>query len=118
MTQLIKERHADKPVYNMIIMPFEHEEQNEERTIYNSATCLKSASTIADAVILIDNQRYIKKDSSLRNNMAKINALIAEPFYNLLCAGEETKPEYIGSRILDAGDIIPVSYTHLRAHET
>ncbi len=106
MTQLIKERHADKPVYNLIILPFEHEEQTEERTIYNSATCLKSAGAVADAVFLIDNQRYIKKDASLRNNMAKINALIAEPFYNLLCAGEEKKRKHIGARTLDAGDIM------------
>jgi cell division GTPase FtsZ len=106
MTQLVKERHADKPVYNLIILPFEHEEQTEERTIYNSATCLKSASAVADAVIVIDNQRYIKKDASLRNNMAKINAMIAEPFYNLLCAGEEKKRKHIGARTLDAGDIM------------
>jgi cell division GTPase FtsZ len=106
MTQLIKERHADKPVYNLIILPFEHEEQTEERTIYNAATCLKSAGAVADAVILIDNQRYIKKDASLRNNMAKINALIAEPFYNLLCAGEEKKRKHIGAKTLDAGDIM------------
>ena len=106
ITQLIKERHADKPVYNLIVLPFEHEEQTEERTIYNSATCLKSASQVADAVIVIDNQRYIKKDASLRNNMSKINALIAAPFYNLLCAGEEKKRKHIGARTLDAGDIM------------
>ena len=106
ITQLIKERHADKPVYNLIILPFEHEENTEERTIYNSATCLKSASAVADAVILVDNQRYVRKDSSLRNNMARINSLIVEPFYNLLCAGEEKKRKHIGAKVLDAGDIL------------
>jgi len=106
ITQLIKERHADKPVYALIVLPFEHEEQNEERTVYNAATCLKSVGQVADAVILIDNQRYIRKDSSLRNNMSKINALIAEPFYNLLCAGEEKKRKHIGAKTLDAGDIM------------
>jgi len=106
LTQLIKERHADKPIYAMIVLPFEHEEHNEERTVYNSATCLKSVNAVADAVFLIDNQRYIKKDSSLRNNMAKINALIVEPFYNMLCAGEEKKRKHIGAKTLDAGDIM------------
>ena len=106
MTQYIKERYMDKPVYNLIILPFEHEETTEERTIYNSATCLKSINAVADAVILIDNQRYVRKDFSLRNNLAKINALIVEPFYNLLCAGEEKKRKYIGAKMLDAGDII------------
>ena len=106
MTQHIKGRYVDKPIYNLIVLPFQHEEVTEERTIYNSATCLKSAYSVADAVIIVDNQRYVRKDFSLRNNLAKINALIVEPFYNLLCAGEEKKSKYIGARMLDAGDII------------
>lgn len=106
ITQYIKERYVDKPVYNLVVLPFEHEEATEERTIYNAATCLKSAYLVADAVFLVDNQRYVMKDASIRSNLSKINALITEPFYNLLCAGEEKKPKYIGARILDGGDII------------
>ncbi|MFC2013052.1 tubulin/FtsZ family protein [Chloroflexota bacterium] len=106
LTQYLKERYIEKPIYNLIVLPFQHEEEIEGRTIYNSATCLKSAYMVADAIFLIDNQRYISQDSSIRSNLSKINALIAEPFYNLLCAGEEKKPQFIGSRILDAGDII------------
>ncbi len=106
LTQYLKERYIEKPIYNLIVLPFKFEESTEERTIYNAATCLKSAYLVADAVFLVDNQRYIRKDSSLRNNLAKINALVVEPFYNLLCAGEEKKPKYIGSKIIDAGDII------------
>ncbi len=106
ITQHVKQRYSDKPVYSAVILPFEHEEQTEERTIYNAATCLKSTYSVADAVFLIDNQRYIRKDSSLSNNLMKINALIAEPFYGILCAGEEKKPKYIGAKLLDAGDIM------------
>ncbi|MFC1948669.1 tubulin/FtsZ family protein [Chloroflexota bacterium] len=106
VTQRVKERYGDKPVYSAVVLPFEHEEQTEERSIYNAATCLKSTYSVADAVILIDNQRYIRKDTSLRNNLTKINALIAEPFYGILCAGEEKKPKFIGAKLLDAGDIM------------
>jgi cell division GTPase FtsZ len=106
MTKIIKERYLDKPVYNLIVLPFEHEESTEERTVYNSATCLKSANMVADAIFLIDNQRYVRKDFSLKNNLTRINQLITEPFYNVLCAGEEKRTKYIGARILDAGDII------------
>ena len=106
ITQHIKERYMDKPVYNLIVLPFEHEESTEDRTIYNTATCLKSAYSVADAVFLVDNQRFVRKDSSIRNNLAKINTMIADPFYNMLCAGEEKKPKYIASKVLDAGDII------------
>jgi len=105
ITQMVKDRYGDKPVYALVVLPFEHEETTEERTIYNTATCLKSISSIADAVFLVDNQRYVRKDYSLRNNLAKINSLIAEPFYDLLCAGEEKKAKFIGAKVVDAGDI-------------
>jgi len=106
MAQTIKERFKDKSVYALIVLPFEHEEKTDARTFYNSATCLKAVYSIAEAVFLVDNQRFVEKDSSLINNMTAINRLIAEPYYDLLCAGEEKKAKYIGARLLDAGDII------------
>ncbi len=106
LTQQLKERYIEKPIYNLVVLPFKYEEMTEERSIYNVGTCLKSAYLVADAVFLVDNQRYVAKNKSIRNNLAKINALVVEPFYNLLSAGEETAFKYIGSRVLDAGDII------------
>jgi cell division GTPase FtsZ len=106
LTQHLKERYIGKPVYNVIILPFQQEETTETRTIYNTAICLKSAYLVADAVFLIDNQRYVKKDSSAIENLETVNAQAVEPFYNLLCAGEETHEKYIGAKMLDAGDII------------
>ena len=106
MTQQIKERYVDKPVYNLIVLPFDHEVQTEDRTVYNVATCLKSSYLVADAIFLVDNQRYLIKDASLTHNLARINESIVHPFFNLLCAGEEKKSRFIGAKILDAGDII------------
>jgi len=106
ITQYIKERYRDMRVFALVVLPFQHEEQTEERTIYNSATCIKSVSAVADAVFLVDNQRYVRKDFSLKYNLSKINAMIAEPFYDVLCAGEEKKSKYVGAKTLDAGDIM------------
>ena len=106
VAQMLRERYLDKPIYAMAVLPFAHEEATEERTVYNTATCLKSLYPVVDAAFLIDNQRYIRKDFSLRNNLSKINSLIVEPFYSLLCAGEEKKRKHIGARTVDAGDII------------
>ena len=106
LAKAIKERFSDKPVYALIVLPFEHEEVTEERALYNTAVCLKSIYQVADAVILVDNQRYVRKDFSLQNNIEKINQMIAEPFFDLLCAGEEKKRKHIGAKVLDAGDII------------
>jgi cell division GTPase FtsZ len=106
LTKQLKERYTDKPVYNLIVLPFAYEETNEERSVYNVGSCLKSAYLVADAVFLVDNQRYIRKNFSLRSNLSKINHLVVRPFFNLLCAGEETDSKFIGSKVLDAGDII------------
>lgn len=106
IANIIKNRFHDKPIYALVALPFEHEEQTDARTFYNTATCLKAADSVASAVFLCDNQRYIEKDSSLTNNMAAINRLIAEPFYDLLCTGEVKKAKNVGVRLLDAGDIM------------
>jgi cell division GTPase FtsZ len=106
ITQMVKERYMDKPAYALAILPFEHEEQTEERSLYNTATCLKTTYSVADAVFVIDNQRYLRKDASLGSNLELINQQIVEPFFNLLCCGEEKKRKYIGGKVLDAGDII------------
>lgn len=102
----LKERFPEKPVYALIVLPFAHEEGSEERCVYNTATCLKSAYSVADAVFLADNERYLKKDATLVNHMEKINHEIVAPFFDLLCSGEELKRRHIGARTLDAGDIM------------
>ncbi len=106
LAQQIKERYAEKPLYAIIVLPFRYEEITEERSIYNVGTCLKSTYLVADAVFLIDNQRYVREKSSISSNFASINTRIVTPFYNLLCPGEETNRKYIGARVLDAGDIL------------
>jgi cell division GTPase FtsZ len=105
-TQALKERYPHKAVYCLAILPFEHEENTEERTIYNVATSLKSTYSVADAVILCDNERFLKRDANLVNNMEKINKEIVAPFYDLLCAGEEVKRGHVGAKTVDAGDIM------------
>jgi len=106
IAKMIKERYMNKPVYALVVLPFEHEQYSEARSMYNSATCLKSTFETVDAVFLADNQRYVRKDASLINNMERINRLMVEPFYDLMCAGEVTKRKYVGARTIDAGDLI------------
>jgi len=102
----VKERYISKPVYALVVLPFEHEQTTESRSVYNTATCLKSTYDTVDAVFLADNQRYVKKDASLISNVDSINRMIVEPFYDLMCAGEVTKAKHVGARTIDAGDII------------
>jgi len=106
LAKIMKERFTDKPVYSVIVLPFEHEEAIDERVVLNTAVCLKSVHAASDAVFLVDNQRYAAKGYSLASNIEKTNRLIADPFFSLLCAGEETKRKRIGVHVLDAGGIL------------
>ncbi|MFH0767977.1 MAG: tubulin/FtsZ family protein [Chloroflexota bacterium] len=105
LAKLIKERYAEIPVYSLVVLPFEHEEEIEKTNIQNTAVCLNSIYYAADAVFLVDNQRYVGKGLSLRGNITNINKLIVDPFYSLLCVGEEKNRKHIGVTMLDAGDI-------------
>ena len=105
VSQHLKERYIDKPVWNLLVLPFEHEESTEERTVFNVATCLKSCYSVADAVFLIDNEMYQTEDL-VKGDYTEINRKIVEPFYNLLCAGAEKRKKHIGAKLLDAGDIM------------
>lgn len=106
IAQMLKERYIGKPVYALVVLPFEHEEMAELRSVYNTATCLKSIHSVADGVFLGDNQRYVRKDASLAMNLERINAAIVEPFYDMMCAGEVGRFKYVGAKTLDAGDIM------------
>lgn len=106
VAQLLKERYADRAVYAVAVLPFEHEESIDPVYAGNTATCLKAIQPVADAVFLIDNERYVKKEISWRDNIGEINRMIVEPFYNLLCAGEETKARHVGVTSLEISDIL------------
>jgi len=106
ISQMLKERYVGKAVYALVVLPFEHEEMAELRSVYNTATCLKSIHSVADGVFLADNQRYVRKDVSLAMNLERINSKIVEPFYDMMCAGEIVKYKYVGAKVLDAGDIM------------
>ena len=106
LVQAVRERYADRPIYALIVLPFEHEEALEPRIAYNTALCLKAVSSVADAVFLVDNQRYTTRGHSLAQNIFRTNRLIVDSFFSLLCAGEETRRKRIGISVLDAGDII------------
>lgn len=106
IAQALKERYPNKAVYCLAVLPFIHEEATEERAVYNVATCLKSAFSVSDAIIICDNERFIKRDANLMNNMQRINHEIVAPFFDLLCAGEEVKRSHIGAKVVDTGDIM------------
>jgi len=106
VAKLLKERYADKTVYAIAALPFEHEESIEPQFVRNTVAGLESIKSAADAIFLIDNERYVRKGISWRDNISGINRMIVEPFFNLLCAGEEKKAKHVGVSTLEVSDII------------
>lgn len=105
LVKSLKER-VDKPVYAIVVLPFGYEEKGEASyAVINTATCLQMVSRYADAVFLLDNERYGRANVSLAQNFRDINQAMVRNFYDLFCAGEESKQKYVGSKVIDAGDI-------------
>jgi len=101
----LKER-VEKPVYAAIILPFGYEENGlTSYAVTNAATCLKTVNQYADAVFLVDNERFARRDNSFSRNLHQINQEFVNNFYDLFCAGEEKSLKFLGSKVLDAGDI-------------
>jgi len=104
----IRERYATTPIYSMVTLPFHDEVRAGTPAAHNTAVCLKSLYSVADAVILEDNHKYAQREPGLRDNWEGLNQLMVAPFYNLLCVGEEKNHRYVGAKTLDAGDLAQV----------
>ena len=105
LIKALKDR-VQKAVYAIVVLPFEYEEKGETSFAeINSATCVKTVNQYADAVFLLDNERFARADLSLGANLDHINREMAKNFFDLFCAGEEKNTKYVGSKVLDAGDI-------------
>ena len=106
LAQKLKERYVNKPLYALIVLPFESEIA-EPRCVYNTAICLKSIYKVADAVFLIDNERYKLKGSAAPiGDKGEVNKEIVLPFYDFLCVSEAAAPKYAGGKALSIGDMV------------
>lgn len=99
-------KRVDRPIYAIVVLPFAYEEKAEiSYAVINTATCLKTVNQYADTVFLLDNERFGRGGISLSNNFKLINEQMVRNFFDLFCAGEEKTRKYIGSTVVDAGDI-------------
>ena len=107
VADLLKEEFK-KPVYCMLVLPFENQ-YDEPDSVVNTATCIKKVleNSSADAVFLVDNQKFVRKNEPLGTNYSQINRRIADSFMDIMCVGEETDRRYIGE-VLDANDVIRI----------
>jgi len=102
----LKDR-IEKPVYAIVVLPFSYEENAEiSCAVLNTATCVNTVSQYADAIFLLDNERFGRGGTSLGNNLQMINLQMVKNFFDLFCAGEENHRKFIGSKVVDAGDIM------------
>jgi tubulin-like protein CetZ len=101
----LRER-LEKPVYAVVVLPFAYEQEGEySYAVTNTAMCLKTVREYANAVFVLDNERFAKAGTGISNNFQAINQLMVKDFFDLFCAGEEHNSKHIGSKVIDAGDI-------------
>lgn len=106
MAQLLKERHVGKPVYALIVLPFESEAA-DPKCVVNTAVCLKSIQQVTDAVFLVDNRKFrVHGHAPSAHDTGVINKDIVSAYYDLLCASEHLDPKNTGARTLGIGDMM------------
>jgi len=106
LVQMLKDRHIGKPIYALIILPFESDVANPQY-VFNTAVCLKSVQQVTEAVFLVDNDKYRTKGKiSSPDDMSDINKEIVLPYYDLLCASEGIDLKLAGARTLGIGDML------------
>ena len=107
IVDLLKEAFK-KPVYALLVLPFENQYDDPDSMV-NTATCLKRVmdNSSADAVFLVDNQKFVRGNQTMTYNYETMNRKIADSFMDILCVGEETDRRYIGE-VLDANDVIRI----------
>ena len=97
-----------KPVYAMLVLPFENQ-YDEPDSVINTATCLKKYwKTPRPTQFSWWTTRSSPASRTLWGvNFATINRKIADSFMDILCVGEETDRRFIGE-VLDANDVIRI----------
>ena len=107
IVDLLKEAFK-KPVYALLVLPFENQYDDPDSMV-NTATCLKRVmdNSSADAVFLVDNQKFVRGNQTMTYNYETMNRKIADSFMDILCVGGETDRRYIGE-VLDANDVIRI----------
>jgi len=90
----------------MVVLPFAYQYDDPD-TMVNTGTCLKRVleNSLADAVFLIDNQKFVRSNDTTSSNYGEINSRIAQSFMDVLCVGEENDQRFVGE-VLDANDVI------------
>ena len=106
IAQQLKGRYVGKPIYALIVLPFESESADSQY-IHNTAICLNSIYQSVAAVFLVDNEGFlIEGNMASGENVSSSNKEIVLPFYDLLCASEMVDSGHVGSRALGIGDIM------------
>jgi cell division GTPase FtsZ len=107
VTKILKER-LRRRVIAMVVLPFAYEESGAVSYAQtNAATCVSTVDGYADVTFILDNEKFSRGATvSMADSYQSINQQMVSNFYDLFCAGEETVTNYVGAKVVDAGDII------------
>ncbi len=92
----------DEPVFSIGILPAKSE---GALFAYNAARSLVSLLKSCDAIILVDNDAFIRPGENLKDAYERINLEIVKRISLLCRAGEIRRKDMIGEKVIDASDI-------------
>ncbi len=102
IAQMLKEIYKE-PVYVLGALP-----SQSEGSLYagNAAKSLRNLTESADGILLFDNNIWQRDAVSVRRSYEQMNLEVVKSLQVLFACGEETSPDRVGFKVVDASDII------------
>ncbi len=102
IARMIKEVYRE-PVYAVGILPSE-----SEGSLYsgNAARSLRALTEVADGILLFDNNIWQREGTALKQSFEQMNNEVVKPLHTIFAAGEASNSGRVGTKVIDASDII------------
>ncbi|MDG6929107.1 MAG: cell division protein [Nitrososphaerota archaeon] len=102
IAKMLKEIYRE-PVYVLGALPSESEGALYAR---NAAKSLKALTESADGILLFDNNIWQREGVAIKQSFEQMNAEIVRPLHTIFAAGEATTSGTVGTKVIDASDVI------------
>ncbi len=102
IARMLKEIYRE-PVYVVGALPAE-----SEGSLYatNAVRSLKAISEPADGILLFDNNIWQREGTAIKSSFDQMNQEVVKPLHNIFAAGEATGSGHVGTKVIDASDVI------------
>ena len=96
---MVKELGGDTPIYALGVLPME---QEPDKRLRNASECLRELVRVVDNLMLVDNNKFVRREMDTEGIYTKFNSEIAKPIRMLAAGDVGVEAEYS----VDTADVL------------